>query len=99
MATKPRAGGRRVRRLSATEVQRGFSDVVNRVYYRREVIVVERGGEPVCEIVPATDEWFFTGADFVELLKAIPGPGKAWADAVDEAAGGQPAAEGEPWPR
>ncbi len=38
--------------LTASDAARSFSDVVNRVFYRRESFVVERGGEAVCKIEP-----------------------------------------------
>jgi hypothetical protein len=38
--------------ISATEAARTFSDILNRVRYRGEAFVVERGGEPVCRISP-----------------------------------------------
>ena len=40
-------------RISATETARRFSELMNRVRYRGESFVVERGGKPICEILPA----------------------------------------------
>jgi antitoxin (DNA-binding transcriptional repressor) of toxin-antitoxin stability system len=42
--------------LTATEAARNFSDLVDRVLYRGEVFVVERGGRSVCRIVPACSQ-------------------------------------------
>jgi prevent-host-death family protein len=39
-------------KISATEAARNFSGLINRVHYRGETFVVERGGEPVGKIVP-----------------------------------------------
>ena len=38
--------------LSVTEVSRNLSDIINRVAYRGEAFVVERGGRPVAHLVP-----------------------------------------------
>jgi len=42
------------RRVSATEAVRNFSEILNRVRYRGETFVIERGGQPICELRPAT---------------------------------------------
>jgi len=70
-------------KISATEAARNFSDLVNRVYYKGETFVIERGGEPVCEISPAAPVRF-TGAEFVELLSRLPRPDREYFDAIEE---------------
>ena len=40
-------------RITATHAARSLSDILNRVVYRGEEFVVERGGEPICRIIPA----------------------------------------------
>lgn len=40
------------KRISATEAARTFSDLINRVHYRGEEFIIERGGQPVCKIGP-----------------------------------------------
>ena len=84
--------------LSATEAARNFSDLINRVLYRGEVFVVERGGQPVCRIVPARPVKFTLG-DLVQLLKTIPKPDPAYWDAVEEANRNQPPLPESPWER
>jgi antitoxin (DNA-binding transcriptional repressor) of toxin-antitoxin stability system len=44
--------------ISATEAARSFSELINRVHDRGESFVVERGGKPICEIVPAKPPGF-----------------------------------------
>ena len=68
--------------ISATEAARRFSDIVNRVVYRREEFVIERGGQPVCRIVPAGPPRS-TLADLAELLSAIPKADSAFWDEVE----------------
>lgn len=70
--------------LSATQAARTFSDLLNRVRYRGEAFVIERGGEPVCEISPVKLPRF-TGADLAALLRSLPKPDAGFWDAVEEA--------------
>ncbi len=70
------------RRVTATEAAKKFSDILNRVVYRGETFVVERGGRPICEIVPARPAKF-TGKDFVEMLKSAPRPDDEYFDDVE----------------
>jgi prevent-host-death family protein len=42
----------KVRRISATEAARNFSDLLNRVFYRGESAVLIRNGVPVARLVP-----------------------------------------------
>jgi prevent-host-death family protein len=88
-----------VRRLSATEVARRFSDVVNRVRYQNEVVIVERGKEPVCEIGPVESASPFTGADLVALLRSLPPPGEEYLEAVAKGIRKQPTAQETRWRR
>lgn len=70
--------------LSATQAARTFSDLLNRVRYRGEAFVIERGGEPVCEISPVKPPRF-SGADLLALLRSLPKPDAGFWDAVEEA--------------
>lgn len=84
--------------LTATEVARGFADVLNRVAYRRESFVIVRGQRPVAELrpVPASTRL----ADLPALLASLPRLDDADAFAADlEAARAQLAAEEptDPW--
>lgn len=84
--------------ISATDAARRFSDLLNRVYYRGEEFVIERGGQPVCRIVPARPGRF-TLADLVGRLASIPKPDKSYWDAVEKASRNQPPAPKSVWPR
>ena len=84
--------------LSATEAARNFSDLVNRVLYRGEVFVVERGGQPVCRIVPARPAKF-TLREFAQLLKTIPKPDPAYWDDLEGIQRKQPPLPDSPWER
>jgi len=85
--------------VSATEAARNFSELVNRVHYRRQTFLVERGGQSVCEIRPIYEETGFNGADLARLLQSLPEAPEAYLDAVAEGVENQPPAEETRWPR
>jgi len=99
----PRRNGKpvrhRVRRLTSTEVQRNFADVLNRVRFQGETIVVERGGEEICEIIPPAQPRKFTWSDLAHLIESAGAAGEDWATAVEESVRNQPPAEFKKWPR
>jgi len=39
--------------LTVTEAARGFSDLINRVHYRRESAVLTKNGREVARVIPA----------------------------------------------
>ena len=85
-------------RISVTVAARSLSDVLNRVRYRGESFVFERGGEAVCRIVPAGPPRC-TVADLVRALKAAPVPDADYLDAVERASKSQPKLPRGPWGR
>jgi len=89
----------RKRTVSATEAARNFSDLVNRVHYRRQAYLVERGGQAVCEIRPVFESTGFKGADLARLLGSLPDAPAAYLDAVADGIENQPPAEETRWPR
>ena len=96
---KKTASARHGRRLSATELAKRLSDVLNRVYYQRETVIVERGGKPLCQLTPVPRPLDFHLSDLVALLDSLPAPGEEWAEAVAEGVAEQDAFEGFEWPR
>jgi len=75
--------------ISATRAARNFSALLNRVMYRGEAFVVERGGQPVCRIVPAGPRQC-TVADLVEFLRSAPKPDPGFWDDLEEIVRSQP---------
>ena len=82
--------------VSATDAARSFSELLDRVCYRGETFVIERGGEPVCEISQVKPTRF-TGADFLTLLHSLPKPDPAFWNAVEKATRQEPAVPESPW--
>ena len=82
--------------MSATAAARNFSDLLNRVSYRGDTFIVERGGVAVAEIRPV-GPGRFTGADLATLLSALPPIDAAYLDAVEHAVRNQPQVPESPW--
>ena len=93
------AAGRPVRRLSATELAKRLSDVLNRVHYQRETVIVERGGKALCQLTPVPGSLDFRLSDLVALLDSLPSAGEEWAEAVAQGVAEQDEFEGFEWPR
>ena len=86
-------------RVSATEAVRGFSDLLNRIVYRGEEFVVERGGEAVCRMTPAAAPRRLTLKELARLLREIPGPDAGFASDVRRAVKRQGALPRARWGR
>src|SRR5208282_3159090 len=71
------------RRISATVAARSFSGLMNRVRHRGESFLVEQGGKPICEILPAGPAKF-SGADLASLLRSLPKPDSQYLSIVEE---------------
>ena len=84
--------------LSATEASRNFSEILNRVKYRGESFILERGGDPVAELRPATPTRF-NGADLSALLRSLPPIDEEFLRTVEELTRTQPALPESPWER
>jgi prevent-host-death family protein len=82
--------------LSATDASRNFSEILNRVKYRGESFILERGGEPVAELRPASPTRF-TGMDLSALLRSLPPIDEDYLRAVEEVTLNQPAIPESPW--
>jgi hypothetical protein len=60
------------RRLSATEVARNFSDVLNQVRYQSVTVDVTRGREVIAQISPAAAAGGLPIAELGRLFAALP---------------------------
>ena len=95
---EPAGEYRAARTISSTEASRNFSEILNRVRYRGERFIVERGGESICEIRPAAPPRF-TGADLAALLRSLPPVDDDYLNEVEELARSQPLLPESPWER
>jgi antitoxin (DNA-binding transcriptional repressor) of toxin-antitoxin stability system len=85
-------------RISATKAARSFSELINRVRYRGESFIVERGGKPICEILPARPPKF-SGTDLVNLLRTLPKPDEDYLAVVEDLTEKQPIVTESGWQR
>lgn len=84
--------------ISATYAARHFSDLLNRIRDHGEEFIVERGGEPVCEIIPARPVTR-TVAELVRLLRSIPKPDDEYGDTLEDITTHQSPLPLSPWQR
>ena len=86
--------------ISATKAARAFSDLLARVRYRGEEFVIEKGGEPMCRVVPVgARNVRSTAAEFAQALARFPHPDRAYLDVVEKLARTQPKVPGSRWGR
>jgi hypothetical protein len=82
--------------VSATHAARSFSELLDRVCYRGESFVIERGGELVCEMSRVRPP-HFTGADFLTLVHSLPKPDRRFWDMVKKATRQKSTVPESPW--
>ena len=57
--------------ITATEMARTLSEVLNKVAYNGDEYIVERNGKPVCKVIPAGKPWT-TAQQAAELFRTLP---------------------------
>jgi antitoxin (DNA-binding transcriptional repressor) of toxin-antitoxin stability system len=70
-------------KITATELSRNLSDILNRVAYRGEEFVVERNGETVATLRPPLGKGV-TVRELVRRLRELPRPDDKFADDLEE---------------
>jgi len=75
--------------ISVTDAARNLSDLINRVVYRGEEFLVQRGGEPVCRISPVRYAQCSVAA-LSNFLRYVPGPDAEYWDDLAATAGNEP---------
>jgi len=95
---RPGLASKRTSTISATQAARTFANLLNRIRDGGEAFVIERSGEPICEMSPVKPPRF-TGADLFALLRSLPKPDAGFWDAVEQGARQQPAVPDSLWER
>ena len=85
------------KKITATELAKSLSDVLNRVYYRGESFVIERNGDVVATLGPAKPEKAATVGELIEHLKKIHWPLEGFADDLEAIQASQRKVEPPPW--
>jgi antitoxin (DNA-binding transcriptional repressor) of toxin-antitoxin stability system len=84
--------------ITATELARSLSDVLNRVRYRNESFVIQRNGETIATIVPPVPMRGVTLREIAEKLRGVEFPGDGFADDLEEIQANQGKMEAIDWP-
>ena len=82
-------------KITATELSRTLSDILSRVRYRGERFLIERNGEPVATLSPATPMSTISLGELLARLGDLSLPGEGFADDLETIQAGQPR-EGSP---
>lgn len=70
-------------KITATELAKSLSGILNRVRYRGERFVIQRNGEPVATLAPAGVGPTLSLADLAALLETLPRPDEGFADDLE----------------
>lgn len=84
-------------KVTATELARNLSDILNRVEYRGERVVVERNGKAIARLEPSESANQPTVRDFLETIERLPHLGPDFADALEEIIANQSKSEPPEW--
>ena len=82
--------------ITATELARGLSDILNRVRRGGERFVIERNGETVAVLGPPPRGIHVD--QFVEQVGGLEMPGEGFADDLEAVQAAQPREEQPSWP-
>ncbi|MGH2617974.1 MAG: hypothetical protein ACRDJC_22325 [Thermomicrobiales bacterium] len=84
--------------ISATELARRLSDILNRVKYRGERFAIQRNGETLATLAPRTAASGTTWAEFTAKVRNLEFPGDGFADDIEAIQAAQGLAEMPEWP-
>lgn len=85
-------------KVTATELAKSLSDVLNRVRYRGERFLIERNGEPVATLAPVEPVSGITLSQLVACLGDVSLPGEGFADDLEAIQSCQPRTTAPTWP-
>lgn len=70
--------------ITATQLARGLSDVLNRVRYRGESFLITRNGDPVAKIEPAGSPKGITWEEFARRIAPLWPPDDRFAEDLEQ---------------
>jgi len=83
--------------ITATELAKNLSDVLNRVRHRGERFLIERNGEPLATLTPASTTATITMRELAAQLGDLALPGEWFADDLEAIQRAQPPAGDPTW--
>lgn len=86
-----------ITKVTATELARNLSDILNRVEYRGEHFIVERNGKAIARLGPPEPRSQPTVRDFLETIERLPRLGPDFADDLEEILAAQSTTEPPEW--
>ena len=84
--------------ITATDLARSLSDILNRVRYKGETFVIQRKGEPIATLTPIAPMPGVTLGELAEALGRLTMPGEGFADDLEAIQASQPKLEAPQWP-
>lgn len=84
-------------KVTATELARQLSDILNRIEYRGESFEIERNGKVIARLGPIELPRPFTMRDFLETVERLPRLGSDFADDLEEILATQSTTEPPEW--
>lgn len=84
-------------KITATELSRALSDVLNRVRYRGESFLIERNGEPVATLAPPVPAPSVTMRKLADRLGDLSFPGEGFTEDLEAVQSSQPVEDDSAW--
>lgn len=70
-------------KITATELAKSLSEILNRIRYRGERFVIQRNGEPIATLTPAGVTSSMTLTELAAFLESAPRPDEGFADDLE----------------
>jgi hypothetical protein len=84
-------------RITSTELDRKLADILNRVAYRRESFIIERGGREMARLEPVGPKPGVSAEEIAERLRGLRFP-EGFADDLEAVRAEEPPLELPEWP-
>ncbi len=84
-------------RITATELGRNLSDILNRVHYKGEVFEIERNGRAVALLQPSHEKSTSTAQTFADIMRKYSPGDPSFAEDLEDIQRSQGPAEIREW--